>query len=188
MTAVVVTDYDRAAPRGVGNVKVAGNYAADLLPNMEFKKKGYPIALYLDSKTNNYIEEFSTSNFLAIDKMNRYITPLSDAILESVTNKSLMELAMDEGYEVQRRPVLLEELMNGSFVEAAACGTAVVVTPVNKIGTYVVVGDNLILKKLMNMHSYTKSLVMICECCMIHCYYIHHHDVYMLYQSSHAEY
>ena len=160
MTAVVVTDYDRAAPRGVGNVKVAGNYAADLLPNMEFKKKGYPIALYLDSKTNSYIEEFSTSNFLAIDKMNRYITPLSDAILESVTNKSLMELAMDEGYEVQRRPVLLEELMNGSFVEAAACGTAVVVTPVNKIGTYVVldvfysiyVGDNnLILKKLINI-------------------------------------
>jgi branched-chain amino acid aminotransferase len=138
VTAVVVTDYDRAAPRGVGNVKVAGNYAADLLPNMEFKKKGYPIALYLDSKTNSYIEEFSTSNFLAIDKMNRYITPLSDAILESVTNKSLMELAMDEGYEVQRRPVLLEELMNGSFVEAAACGTAVVVTPVNKIGMYVV--------------------------------------------------
>jgi len=104
---------------------------------MELKKKGYPIALYLDSKTNSFIEEFSTSNFLAIDKLGRYITPQSNAILESVTNKSLMELAFDEGHEVQCRPVLLDELMNGSFDEAAACGTAVVVTPVNKIGTYI---------------------------------------------------
>jgi branched-subunit amino acid aminotransferase/4-amino-4-deoxychorismate lyase len=47
--------------------QVAGNYAADLLPNTEVKKKGFPIALYLDSKTNQYIEEFSTSNFLGID-------------------------------------------------------------------------------------------------------------------------
>lgn len=41
--ALVIEDYDRAAPRGVGNVKVAGNYVADLLPNMEGKKKGFPI-------------------------------------------------------------------------------------------------------------------------------------------------
>jgi hypothetical protein len=27
--------------------KVAGNYAADLLPNMLGKKKGFPIGLYL---------------------------------------------------------------------------------------------------------------------------------------------
>ena len=46
-SALVIEDYDRAAPRGVGNVKVAGNYVADLLPNMESKKKGFPIGLYL---------------------------------------------------------------------------------------------------------------------------------------------
>ena len=120
VTAVVVDDYDRAAPRGVGNVKVAGNYAADLLPNTEFKKKGFPIALYLDSKTNSYVEEFSTSNFLAIDSMGRYVTPKSDAILESITNKSLMEIASDEGYEVQRRPVSVSEIVAGNFVEVVA--------------------------------------------------------------------
>jgi len=47
MQAVVVDDYDRAAPRGVGNVKVAGNYAADILPNTLAKQQGFPIALYL---------------------------------------------------------------------------------------------------------------------------------------------
>lgn len=63
----VVENYDRAAPKGVGAAKVAGNYAADILPNTLAKKKGFPIALYLDAKTNSYVEEFSTSNFLGID-------------------------------------------------------------------------------------------------------------------------
>lgn len=63
----MVENYDRAAPKGVGAAKVAGNYAADILPNTLAKKKGFPIALYLDAKTNSYVEEFSTSNFLAID-------------------------------------------------------------------------------------------------------------------------
>ena len=132
--AIVVDGYDRAAPQGVGAAKVAGNYAADLLPNMAAKKAGFPIALYLDAKTNSLVEEFSTSNFLAIDKASgAYVTPKSEAILASITNKSLMEIAHDEGIEVQQRQVTIEEVMNGQFSEIAACGTAVVVTPVNKI-------------------------------------------------------
>ncbi len=55
-TAVVIEDYDRAAPKGVGAVKVAGNYAADMMPNMLAKKAGYPIGLYLDAKTNTLVE------------------------------------------------------------------------------------------------------------------------------------
>jgi len=131
--AVVIDNYDRAAPRGVGNVKVAGNYASDLLPNVAAKKAGFPIGLYLDAKTNSFVEEFSTSNFLAIDKNGAYVTPKSGAILASVTNKSLMELAADEGMDVQVRPVKIDEIMSGNFREVAACGTAVVVTPINKV-------------------------------------------------------
>lgn len=129
---LLITDFDRAAPRGVGNVKVAGNYAADLLPNMVSKKKGFPIGLYLDAKTQTMIEEFSTSNFVGIDsKNNKYITPKSGSVLPSITNKSLMTLAKDEGMIVEERDVLLEEL--DTFDEVAACGTAVVVTPVGSI-------------------------------------------------------
>ena len=133
VSAVVIDDFDRAAPRGVGSAKVAGNYAADLLPNMEAKKAGFPIGLYLDAKTNSMIEEFSTSNFLAIDNDGNYVTPKSDAILASITNKSLMELAVAGGMKVQQRPVPIQELMDGHFTEAAACGTAVVVTPVKEV-------------------------------------------------------
>lgn len=36
--------------------QVAGNYAADMLPNMLAKQEGYPIGLYLDAKTNTLVE------------------------------------------------------------------------------------------------------------------------------------
>jgi branched-chain amino acid aminotransferase, group II len=132
---LLITDYDRAAPRGVGNVKVAGNYAADMLPNMRSKKMGYPIGLYLDAATQSSIEEFSTSNFVGIDSKNKkYVTPKSSSVLPSITNKSLMTIAEEEGLTVEEREVGLEELE--TFDEVMACGTAVVVTPVGSITKY----------------------------------------------------
>eukprot|EP00171_Calliarthron_tuberculosum_P013610 IDg13610t1 len=66
VTALLMSDHDRAAPRGVGHVKVAGNYAADLQPGAQAKALGYPINLYLDAQNRNTIEEFGTSNFFAL--------------------------------------------------------------------------------------------------------------------------
>ena len=132
VAGLLIQDYDRAAPRGVGNVKVAGNYAADMLPNMMSKKKGFPIGLYLDSKTQSLVEEFSTSNFVGIDnKRNLYVTPSSSSVLPSITNKALMDLARDEGLTVEARDIPLEEML--TFDEVLAVGTAVVVTPVGSI-------------------------------------------------------
>jgi len=132
VNGLIIPDYDRAAPQGVGSVKVAGNYAADLLPNMLSKKKGYPIGLYLDSKTQSMVEEFSTSNFVGIDNtQKKYVTPKSPSVLPSITNKSLMQIAKDEGFTVEERDILVEELE--SFDEVLAVGTAVVVTPVGSI-------------------------------------------------------
>lgn len=132
VNALVCTKYDRAAPRGVGNVKVAGNYAADLLPNYLGKEQGYPISLYLDAATQSTIEEFSTSNFAGIDNVNkRYITPSSPSVLRSVTNLSLMKISEDMGFKVELREVLVEEM--ATFDEVIACGTAVVVTPVASV-------------------------------------------------------
>ncbi len=132
VNGLIISDYDRAAPMGVGSVKVAGNYAADLLPNMLSKKKGFPISLYLDSKTQTMIEEFSTSNFVGIDnKHKKYVTPKSASVLPSITNKSLMQIAKDEGFTVEERDVNVEEL--ATFDEVLAVGTAVVVTPIGSI-------------------------------------------------------
>lgn len=128
----VSEDYDRAAPRGVGAAKVAGNYAADLLPNFEHKEKGFPITLYSDAKTNTLVEEFSTSNFIGFQaKDKKYVTPRSSSVLPSITNLSLMTMAEDMGWTVERRDIPLDEL--SSFDEVVACGTAVVVTPIGSI-------------------------------------------------------
>jgi branched-chain amino acid aminotransferase len=130
--AYVQEEYDRAAPHGVGNVKVAGNYAAGMKGDMGGKQKGYPICLYLDSATHSYIDEFGTSNFLAIShEGDRYITPDSSSVLPSITNKSLQRIAEDFGLRVERRPVPLTELER--FGEVGACGTAAVITPVYSI-------------------------------------------------------
>lgn len=75
--ARVVEGYDRAAPRGVGNIKAAGNYAPDVQPSQKAKKDGFPVCLYLDAKTNSYVEEFSTSNFIGVTKSGVIVTPTS---------------------------------------------------------------------------------------------------------------
>lgn len=129
--AVVLDDYDRAAPLGVGHVKVAGNYAADLEPGKKAKAEGFPITLYLDAREHRYVEEFGTSNFIAITHDGAYVTPESPSILRSITNLTLQALAKRDGRRVELREVPFSEI--GRFAEVGACGTAVVITPVNRI-------------------------------------------------------
>ena len=122
--------YDRAAPNGTGTIKVGGNYAASLAAGTLAHEKGYAAVLYLDPKEKKYIDECGPANFFAI-KDNTYITPVSNSILPSITNKSLIQLAQDMGLKVERRAIPIEELT--TFEEAAECGTAAVVTPISQI-------------------------------------------------------
>jgi branched-chain amino acid aminotransferase len=128
--SLIVDQFDRAAPEGVGDVKVGGNYAAGLRGAEFGHDEGYQVVLYLDPKEKKYIDEFSTSNFIAI-KGNSYITPKSSSVLPSITNKSLSELAADMGLKVERRAVSVDEL--SSFDEVGAVGTAAVITPVSSV-------------------------------------------------------
>lgn len=127
---VICREYDRTAPLGTGNLKVGGNYAASLRSLEEAHEKGYTTVVYLDSKEKKYIDECGPANFLAI-KDNTYITPLSNSILRSITNMSFMELAEDMGMKVERRPVSVDEL--DTFEEVGMCGTAAVLSPIQKI-------------------------------------------------------
>lgn len=129
--AIVLEGYDRAAPHGTGTIKVAGNYAASLKPSKIAKDQGFPITLFLDPERHEYVDEFGTSNFIAITKDGRFVTPESSSILSSITNKSLQQIAKDCGMKVERRKVHKSELPE--FAEVGACGTAVVITPISKI-------------------------------------------------------
>ncbi len=127
---VIFRSFDRAAPLGTGTYKIGGNYAASLVAGDKAHELGYSAVLYLDPKEKKYIDEGGPANFFAI-KNNTYITPQSTSILPSITNDSLMQLATDLGMKVERRPVLETEL--NSFEEAGICGTAAVISPIERI-------------------------------------------------------
>jgi len=128
----MITDLDRAAQFGTGEVKVGGNYAASLWPNHEAKKNGYADAIYLDPLTHTKIDEVGAANFFGITKDNKFITPKSSSILPSITRKSLMFLAEHElGMEIIEGEVFVDKL--DIFQEAGACGTAAVITPIGRI-------------------------------------------------------
>lgn len=126
----IMRDFDRAAPCGTGTIKVGGNYAASLVAGEKAHEKGYAAVLYLDPREKKYLDECGPANFFAI-RGNSYITPQSNSILPSITNKSLMQLAESMGMTVERRPVPVEEL--ATFDEAAECGTAAVIAPIGRI-------------------------------------------------------
>ncbi len=126
----IAKDFDRAAPQGTGRLKVGGNYAASLRAGERAHDEGFAAPIFLDAKEKKYIDEAGPANFFGI-RNNTYITPKSESILPSITNKSLMQLAEDLGLKVERRPVAVEELE--TFEEAGACGTAAVISPIGTI-------------------------------------------------------
>lgn len=127
---MITRDYDRSAPLGTGTFKVGGNYAASLRASHEAHAAGYSAEFYLDAREKKYMDECGAANFFGI-KNNTYVTPLSSSILPSITNRSLMQLAEDMGMKVERRPIAEEELE--TFEEAGACGTAAVISPIQRI-------------------------------------------------------
>ena len=127
---VIIREYDRSAPLGTGKYKVGGNYAASLRANKLAHDKGYSCEFYLDAKEKKYIDECGAANFIGI-KDNTYVTPLSTSILPSITNRSLQQIAKDMGMKVEVRPIPEEEL--ATFEEAGACGTAAVISPIERI-------------------------------------------------------
>jgi len=130
VSMMICRDVDRAAPKGTGIFKVGGNYAASLRAIVKARDDNYANVIFLDAKEKKYIDECGPANFFAV-KGNKYITPKSDSILPSITNKSLVDIAQSIGMTVERRPVPIDEL--SEFDEVGACGTAAVISPIGKI-------------------------------------------------------
>ena len=130
---IINRNVDRAAPQGTGCWKVGGNYAASFRASEVAHEMGYE-CMFTDAKTHHFIDECTASNFIGIKRLGdkiEYLTPRSSAILPSITNDSLMTLARGMGMEVTRRRIRIEELADMS--EAAACGTACVISPITKV-------------------------------------------------------
>ena len=129
-----VSEYDRAAPHGTGNIKAGLNYAMSLYPSVLAHQDGYADNMFLDPQTRTYVEEAGGANFLFVTEDGTLVIPQSftDSILPSITRRSLVQVAQDMlGMKVEQRPVKFEEVH--TFVEAGMCGTAAVISPVGQI-------------------------------------------------------
>ncbi|PGH20060.1 branched-chain amino acid aminotransferase [Polytolypa hystricis UAMH7299] len=135
LPALILEDFDRAAPMGTGNAKVGGNYAPVIRWQEQAMAEGFPMTLHLDSKTRSEIDEFSTSGFLGVkngeDGKPVIVIPDTKNAIESVTSASCVEIARSLGWTVEIRPIKYEELP--IFNEVMAVGTAAALVPIKSI-------------------------------------------------------
>ncbi|MBP5401545.1 MAG: branched-chain amino acid aminotransferase [Treponema sp.] len=129
---VRISDRDRAAPHGTGDIKAGLNYAMSLHNIVDAHNNGFDENMYLDPQTHTYIEETGGANILFVTKDNKIVTPKSDSILPSITRRSLVDVAKKYlGIEVEERKIHKDELSD--FTECGLCGTAAVISPIGKI-------------------------------------------------------
>ncbi len=131
---LVAEHYSRAANGGIGAAKAAGNYAAQFYPTNLANKEGFQQVIWTDDATHTKLEEAGTMNVFFRINDTLLTAPISERILDGVTRKTLIELAKSEGIEVEVRPILISELVegskNGSLKEIFGAGTAAVVNPI----------------------------------------------------------
>jgi len=109
----------------MGKAKAVGNYLNSQMAKYEAIDCGYDEALLLDDQ--GYVAEASGASFFMV-KNGKLITPPSDNALESITQKTVIEMAKNMGITVERRRITREEIYVAD--EAFLTGTAAEITPV----------------------------------------------------------
>jgi branched-chain amino acid aminotransferase len=134
----VSDQYTRAAPGGTGAAKCGGNYAASLVAQSEAIKQGCDQVVFLDAAEHRWVEELGGMNLFFLFDDGSMITPPADGtILEGITRDSVLTLAREQGLNVREERYAIDQWQadaeSGRLVEAFACGTAAVITPVGKV-------------------------------------------------------
>jgi branched-chain amino acid aminotransferase len=128
----------RAVKGGLGDAKVAGNYAASLYAAEQAHQLGYTQVLWLDGVHHKYIDEVGTMNIMMRIGDEVITPPLSGTILPGVTRDSVLTLARDWGLRVSERPITIDDVIeaaaSGTLSEMWGTGTAAVVSPVGELG------------------------------------------------------
>lgn len=146
----VSREHTRAAAGGTGAAKCGGNYAASLLAQKAAIAQGCDQVVFLDAVERRWVEELGGMNLFFVFADGTLRTPpLTGTILPGITRDSLLILARDAGMRVEEEPYGIDQwradARSGRLVEAFACGTAAVVTPIGRVtdrdGDFAMPGD-----------------------------------------------
>ena len=118
---------------GMGKAKAVANYLNSQMAKFEAIDAGYDEALLRDDQ--GYIAEASGACFFIV-RDGIIITPPNDNSLESITQMTVIDLAKDMGYTVERRRLTREEVYIAD--EAFFTGTAVEVTPIREVDARII--------------------------------------------------
>ena len=132
--------YTRAAPGGTGAAKCGGNYAASLVAQAEASRHGCDQVVFLDAAEHRWVEELGGMNIFFVFADGSIVTPpLAGTILPGITRASLIDLARAKGHAVREERYSIDQwradAASGKLIEAFACGTAAVVTPIGQIAS-----------------------------------------------------
>lgn len=117
----------------MGKAKATANYLNSQMAKFEAIDCGYDESLLLDDQ--GYVAEASGACFFMV-KDGKIISAPNDNSLESITQKTVIEMAQDMGYEVIRRKITREEIYVAD--EAFLTGTAAEITPVRIIDARII--------------------------------------------------
>lgn len=124
-----ISSFNRTSNRSnMGKAKAVGNYLNSQMAKYEAVEAGYDEALLLDDE--GYVAEATGASFFMI-RDGEIITPPSDNALQSITQKTVIEMAEKMGIKVTRRRISREEIYVAD--EAFLTGTAAEITPVREV-------------------------------------------------------
>jgi branched-chain amino acid aminotransferase len=109
--------------------KIMGQYTNSILAKREAKVAGYDEAIMMD--LNGNVCEGSGENLFIVKNGKVKTPPLSASILGGITRETIIKLAREEGYTVEKMMLSRDQLYLAD--EAFFTGTAVEVTPVVEV-------------------------------------------------------
>ena len=117
----------------MGKAKATANYLNSQMAKYEAIDCGYDEALLLDDQ--GYVAEASGAGFFMV-RDGVLISPPNDNSLESITQKTVIEMAQNMGIEVVRRRITREEVYIAD--ECFLTGTAAEITPVRNVDARII--------------------------------------------------
>ena len=120
----------------IPHAKASGQYLNSVLAKIESLKAGYEEGILLDA--HGFVCEGTGENLFVVRDGVVLTPPQTAGILDGINRKSVMQIAVDEGFEVVERDIARAELVLAD--ELFMTGTAAELTPIREIDDHVVGG------------------------------------------------